>query len=327
MSRVRTISPQCITEIDPKKDYLVYILDGSPEALCSERCLVNKYETNRLIKYISDYYLLKALTTSGIIQNWRSQRQLVLSWLQMNEPTFYNHVKQLRQLGLLTVDRHFNITLVSYRKAAEILNIPYAGTTGIPYNPFKHEAKQSFQYFLRVEEFRTRKEDQLNGLMYNLDKNPLLKNDLAWLMVHQGANPERLATDPDYYQQRLLRLQINSFRHGSEILEYIFTRRADIERSVNRIKEDHHYKSARSVSYLKKKLRELKLVNIEKVCVKSLKRVRIYVPDATKKKGARDGYKWLLKAKETAWFLCDQISIIYQPQKAFRRHESEKKAA
>lgn len=319
---------QCIKEIDEKTIYKVPVINGAAKALVSERQLRNKYETNREIKYWSTFFLLKALTTSGDIQNWRSQRQLILSWLQMNEPTFYNQLKILKEKKLLTVDKAFNITLISNRDACTILDIEYTGITLLPYNPCQNEGKQIFQYFLRAEELRSKQEDQLEGLAYHLNKNPLLRNDLHWLLVHQGANPDKLVTDKKYLQERLLKLQLNYFRHGSKILEYAFSRRADINRSVNRIKEDHCYKSARSVSYMKMRMKKLKLILVEKICTISKERERIYVPDASKKNGVRDGYKWLRKAKETAWFLCDQISITYLPIKTYSNDRKiEKKAA
>jgi DNA-binding transcriptional ArsR family regulator len=327
VGRVVTIRPQCITALTPAANYNVHILDGACEFLVAERQLRNTYETNREVKYWATYFLLKAITTSGDIQNWRSQRQLILPFLQMNEPTLYSHLKALKQRGLLTIDRQFNIHLASFRRAAEILEIPYAGTVAIPYNPFRHEGKQVFQYFLRAEEFRYQQDRQLSALTYHLDKNPLLRNDLLLLLTRRGANQQRLLKDAKYLQERLLDMQMQSFKHGSEILEYVFTLRADINRSIDRIKKNHAYRSARSVSYLKQRMIALKVIKVEKVCVESKVRSRIYVPDPKARKGLRDGYKWIDPKKETAWFLTDQIKITYEPIHKRFRQDLEKKAA
>lgn len=325
MSKVVHIS-QCIKEIDPGKIYNVPVLLGAVEILVAERYLRNKYQTNRDIKYWSTYFLLKALTTSGKIENWRAQRPLLFAWLQMNENTFYSHLRALKEKGLLTVDKQFNITLVSYKDAAGILDIIYGGTATVPYNPIKNAGNQIFQYIIRAEEIVAAKDRQLNALMYYLDQNPPLRNDLITLMRHHGANEERLLNDVLYFQERLLKLQMQLFRHGSEILEYVFSRRADINRGVRAIQKAHCYVSHRSVSYLKRRMKELKLIEVQKICVESKKRCRIYVPAPGEKK-SRDGYKWIAGSGKTAWFLTDQIIVNYEKDEKNPERVRKKEAA
>lgn len=326
MAKVHHIQ-QHIREVDPKKDYTVAIPVGAPEALVGQRQLRNKYQTNREIKYWSTFFLLKALTTSGHIQNWRSQRQFLLSWLQLNEPTFYTHLKALKQRQLLTVDQAFNIHLVSMRDAAKLLGLEFAGVTKLPYNPIKNAGKQVFQYLMMCEEIRSSKTVQTDGLVYNLEKNPPLRNHLLIVLQQRGADEQQLVSNKNYLQERLLNYQMQIFRHGSEILEYIFERRADVNRSIGKIKEHYAYKTSRSVRYLKKKLQKLGLVEIKKISVVSECRSRRYVPDATKKSGRRDGYKWLKQALQTEWTLCDQITVTYQPVKQYKNEKASKKAA
>jgi hypothetical protein len=301
----------------------VPVLIGAVEELVSQRELRNKYETNRSIKTWSAWFLLKSLTTSGKIQRWRKQTTYLLKWLQMSERSFYRRLDEMIDLKIVTLEDD-DIILVSYRDAAKILDIPYSGLLNIPYNPENHGGKQIFQYFLRVEEFRYQQERQLSALLYHLDKNPLLKNDLHLLLVKYGADGQQLQRDACYFQERLLKLQMLLFKEGSDILQYILTHRADINRSVSRIQKNHAYKAKQSVSYLKACMIKLKLILVEKKCVHSKDRSRIYIPEGPKK---RDGYKWINKTKETAWFLTDQIRFMYELERRKTGEQSGRKAA
>lgn len=326
MAKVVTIQ-QCITELHPDAVYNVPVLAGAPKWLVSERYLRNKYHTNRDIKYWSTYFLLKALTTSGDIQNWRSQRQLILSFLQMSEAIFYSHLRVLKERKLLTVDDAYNIQLVSYQTAADIMGLYYDGLIHIPYNPIKNEGKQIFQHFLRVEEIRHNQHRQLDALVFHLDKNLPLRNIVLQALVNVGADLQRLLKDKHYLQERLLKLQQEAFRHGSNILTEIFAVRADVNRGVRCIKEYHNYISKTSVSYLKRRLFNLKLITVQKICIQSKCKARFYIHDPANQERRKDGYKWIERKKDTAWFLTDQININYEPLPASTRFALQKKAA
>jgi hypothetical protein len=287
----------------------VPVLTGAAEVLVSHRELRTTYHTNRSIKTWSTWFLLKALTTSGKIQKWRSQKTFLFHWLQLNERTFYRRLEELTDLQLLSVDDEENIHLASYQKAADVLEIHYTTLTHIQYNPDEQKGKQIFRYLLTAEEFRFQKNRQLNALLYKLDKNPLLKNDLYFLLVKYGADGQQLQNSAAYYQERLLKLQMQLFKEGSDILQYVLTHRADINRGGNRIKENHNYKSTQSVTYLKKVMAKLNIITITKKKVDSANRARIYIPDGDKK---RDGYKYCKRTKQTVWFLTDQISFAYE---------------
>jgi hypothetical protein len=316
--------PAVLKHITQSVPRFVPVITGAAEELVGHRELRNKYHTNRSIKTWSCWFLLKSLTSSGKIQRWRTQREFLFEWLQMNEKTFYARLKEMTQLQLITVDEEENIHLVSYDKAAQILEVPYIGLTNIEYNPEKYGGKQVFQYFLRAEEFRYQQQRQRSALLYYLDKNPLLKNDLHLLMVKYGADGQQLQISGSYFQERLLLLQMRSFKEGSDILQYILTHRADINRGVSRIKDNHNYKSTQSVSYMKKRMLKLQVITITKKKVESSERSRLYIPDGDKKK---DGYKYVRRTRQTVWFLTDQISFAYEISKRKTGAGSSCKAA
>jgi hypothetical protein len=305
-----------------KREYprSVAVLIGSPIELVTHRHLVNKYEVNREIKYWSTWYLLKSLSIPSYIQFWVKQKKYLLTYLQMNENTFRAHLRWLGQKGLLTIDKsNWSIRLASYEDAAQLQGIPFEGTYKISYEYEKKDkgpgtrhkpVKQSFQYLIRAEEIERRKEISLAGLMRKLDEKPKIREDLIFLLSREGCDLVRLRTDPLYFQQRLLQMQLRYFKEGSEILDFAFTYRADINRGVKRIQQHHGYKSARSVTYMKRRMFELGIILVQKICIKSEARSRLYIPDE-EKGGQREGYKWILKEKVTALFITDQITPRY----------------
>ena len=143
-------------------------------------------------------------------------------------------------------------------------------------------------------------------------------------LIHTGSDAKKLQGSLQYFQQQLLKLQQQAFEKGSPLLDIIHHLRADVNRSCKKIKEQHTYKSAQSVSYMKKVMAAMKIITIKKICIHSTERSRLYVstPGEAKK---RDAYKWLPAKQVTAWFLCDQISHNYQTQK--QKENAKKKAA
>lgn len=300
----------------------VLICTDHMQHLVSKRTLVNKYETNRFIKYIATYYLLKALSPeSGWILNWTSQKEYLLQFLQMNENTFRSHLKALKEIGLVEVHKkEKKIQIYGFAAAAEILGIEYFGTYNIEYDHQKTHSpagmpvapqKQTFQYLLRAEEFERQKEKQLNRVLYKIEENPNYFEDIIYLLTQLGADPAKLRTDGQYMRERLLQMQMFFFKQGSDLLEYVYHARADINRGVKRIAKHHGYRSAQSVSYLKRRMWRLGIIQVLKISSQSLNRSRLYFkdPETGEKK---EGYKWIKNGKCTALFLTDQISPLYK---------------
>jgi hypothetical protein len=292
----------------------VPVIIGAEEELVQKRELRNTYHTNRDIKSWACWFLLKALTKSGKIQQWTKQEEHLLHYTQMNLKTFYTRLHEMTTLQLITIEDS-DIHLISYEKAAELLDITYYGTKLVEYDPEKQKGKQVFQYLIRGEEFKAAKERQFDGMHFKLDKNPPLKNTLHVLLVKAGADDQRLYKDRHYFQERLLNLQQQLFKEGSDIQDQVFERRADINRSVASIQKAHSYKAKQSVCYIKHRMLELGLIIIEKKRVESNVRARIIIRDGDTR---RDGYKYNTRTKKTIWFLCDQISFTYETKQAMR---------
>jgi len=315
--------------INNKYPARVPVLTGAPEVLVAMREIRGRhvtagkaYETNRHIKYWSTFFLLKALSSTSYIQYWIQQKKHLLHWLQLNENTFRRHLAWMKENGLAEINKiNYSIRLCSYEAAAAILGIEYTGTFQVEFSPDKCKGKQTFQYLLRVEEFEHHKNRQLAALMFKIDNNPSLKNDLLHHLVQLGADYLRMQSDPAYYAGRLLQLQIKLFRQGSDIFQYIMSLRADVNRGAKLIKQHHRYRSCQSVAYMKRKLASLGLARVWKLVIESEARMRFQIPAQKdtplrliRKDGTQDGYKWVREGRKTMWRLTDQVSRQYQSE-------------
>ena len=315
-----------VYDINQAKKY-VAVIAGACDVLVTHREIRNKYQTNRSIKTWATYFLLKSLTASGILRDWTSQKQTILSYCKMTENCFRARLAELQQLQLITLQKNRSIKLTSFETAADILGIAYEGTIKIEYNE-NLPGKQIFQYFLRAEEIRSNQHKQLKALWYYANKQPLLKDALTQMLQQQlGSDVKQLQNNLSYFQQQLLQLQQNAFKEGSPLLEIIHTFRADINRSVACMKDHHSYRSKQSVSYMKKVMKKMEIITVQKVCIESTNRARLYVP-AENGKRRRDAYKYIESRKTTAWFLTDQINFTYNTeQKNPKQNDNEKKRA
>lgn len=317
-----------VHHIDPAIKF-VPVLAGAAEELVTHRELRTKYCTNRSIKTWATWFLLKSMTTSGVISTWTDakQKEKILSYCKCTENSFRARLSEMIKLKLVTLTHTRSLLLTSYENAADILGIVYNGTIKIEYNE-SLPGQQIFQYFLRAQEIRSNQLKQQEALWYHAGKNPLLKDALIQQLIQMGADRKRLQNDLMYFQFQLLKLQKLVFKEGSPLFDIIHTLRADINRSCNGIKEQHTYKSPQSVSYMKKVMKELKIITVKKESIESPERSRLYVScsplgDRGRK---RDAYKWIPSKKVTAWVLTDQISINIKIEQKPKQNEKKKAA-
>ncbi|MBC7509359.1 MAG: hypothetical protein H7320_11535, partial [Ferruginibacter sp.] len=103
--------------------------------------------------------------------------------------------------------------------------------------------------------------------------------------------------------------------------------RADVNRGVNKIKEDHKYVSQQSASYLKSVMIKQGIIEVEQKFLVSHHRCRLYVPKADSEQYSKEAYKYLPHQKKTGWRLTDQVKILSKSTNEKERNEKKKKAA
>ncbi|TWI80547.1 hypothetical protein IQ13_3225 [Lacibacter cauensis] len=317
-----------ILSINSKKEYAVPVLIGAADHLVTLREESAKgYMINPHLRYWATWFLLKSFTTSGVIQQWNKQKRTLLDYLRISDCTFRSQLNALQRLNLITEDykKTGNITLCSYKEAAQIMGISYKGTTAVQYKPFDYEnERQVFRYILVAQEVQSNQDNQLQELYRKFQKNlsgnaTELLNELRQL----GYTDDKLKTAKQF-QQALLRLQKIVFRDKSGLTAVAFSLRADVNRSVTTWARQHGYQSGQGASYIKKKFRKLGIAVIEQHCINSNDKSRLYWVDKSGNK--HEGYKWNKTAQRTAWRLCDQVSIQITPTKK-EDDETRKKAA
>ncbi len=291
------------------------MLAGAAEHLVTLRSKVQVYNINRPLKYWATWFLLKSLTSSGKIHRWNAQKQTLLAFLRLSDGTFRRQLAELKSMGLLQLERagersrDKNIILASYSTAAQVMDIPYKGEVNVPYKPHEYANEtQVFRYLIVASEIQSNQRLQLGELNRKFQKN-LSGNATEILLALKavGADPSAVQSSPEAFQQALLKLQKAAFRDRSELAGVAFSLRADVNRSCSTWASQHGYAHAVSASFLKRKLVKIKAITVQKTCVHSQVRTRLYVPGADGTR--RDGYKWFKGPKTTVWLLCDQISV------------------
>ncbi len=263
--------------ISHHKSKYVTVLKGAASALVSRRQTRVHYQTNRDIKTWSTFFLLKSLSIPGKIQKWNKQKKALLKYCNMSDNSFRARLRELKELKLLTISKDLTITLVSFEKAAAVMGIPFTGTIKIEYDA-KSTNKKNFQYNLVMDEIRCNQNKQVEALINKFNHNPQLRAIVEIILVQYGADQRQL-DDPSYFQRSLLKVQQMAFKTGSENWSEIIALRADKNRSVNGIKKQYGYRSAQSVSYLKKRLKNMNIADIRKRRpIESRGRTRIYIP-------------------------------------------------
>lgn len=294
---------------------------GAVEALVCSREMRNSYETNRAIKTWSAFFVLKSLTTSGKLGDWQEQSEHLEAVLQCNHNTLRQRLGEMKALKLIkftdSTNRKKNIHFASWQTIANILNISEDATfEEIEYCPAAQRGCQVFAHLMRVREIQNAQATQLNGLMYHMNKNPLLKEALNVEIDREFGTLPKNGVE---FQQHLLNLQKRSFKEGSATYDIIHLRRADINRSVYTIQIHHAYKGLASVSYMKNKLKTLGLVTITHCVIESKERNRLHYDAGVQgvgRLGRKDAYKYNKKSKSTLMVLCDDIKPVKKNENA-----------
>lgn len=257
------------------------------------RTLVNKYETNKAIKLLGYFTLLKTVTSTGVIHNCynRKQKYLIADLLKLSRNGVINAINDLVKLHLASVNNG-NLVLISWDKASTVL-----GADSGDYVYFKYDVKNKAkinEYILALD-IKLNKESQLKAVESKLKANPDYKEAIDAAIMEE---------EIDYnYLSKLLQEQINNYSSGTLKTE-LFKVRADLNRAVMTLKRDWSFKGVQSIAYWKRKLDEVGLITVVKVnSIISTTNNRIYQVG-----NYSGGYNKLLN--KPTWYLPDQITVI-----------------
>jgi hypothetical protein len=260
-----------------------------------QRSLVNKYETNQVIKALDTWLVLKHETTSGFIQSWNQQKKWLLQLCKCSETIFRLRLKLLQSMGLIKFDKS-SITICSWEKIGKSLNINTDDRFTIKYNI---NDKQRVQEWIIATEIVDNKESQDFTIITKLEKNAEQKMLLIAAMIAAGADRTQL-DDMEYFLRWMRILYHEDFIRLSDLHNVLTEIRPDNNRGVRGISKAWNAKSPQTVSYWKKILRGKQIIDITSLQIESRERSR--------NKYCR--VLWLKNKRQTLLCLCDQITIL-----------------
>lgn len=270
-----------------------------PIELCrhvvAQRKLVNKYHTNRHIKAIGQWLLLKHLSRPSWLQDWNTQKATLLQVCKCNEQTFRANLKLLQQMKLLKFDRH-SIRLCSWDELSMQLEIDTKEKFEIHYDV---NDKKRVHEWLIATEIMDNQNRQAYSIIKKLNKNPAQKLMIIHAMIAAGADRTQVM-NPGYILSWLRILYINDFYRASEIHDLLIELRPDTNRSCKGIARSWNALNATTASYWKKVLASSGIIDIAKMNILSTDRVR----------NPYCAVKWIKEAKQTLLPLCDQITVL-----------------
>lgn len=267
-----------------------------------KRQLVNKYETNAMLKCIGHYCILKQVTTTGIIHDWKSQSKYLQKLLNLSRNGLVKAIERLQIVGL--IDLGANLIMVGWDDASQIIGLQIDEFIWIDYDP---DATAKIEHLLMAAEIKINQENQVKKIQKRLKFNPSLKSELDILIAQSWR------MDLDDVQKmnindfiwHLKQLQISTFMNGT-LKAALYEINPDLNRSVVKFKSDWDYKSVQSIAYIKRKLAQLKLISINKIgAIVSTAKNRI-----RKMGNYASGYDKMLHLP--TWFLPDSIQVNFE---------------
>jgi hypothetical protein len=260
-----------------------------------QRKLVTHYETNAVIKALDTWLVLKAESTPSLIQDWNQQKHYLFSLCKCSESIFRHRLKVLQELNLLTFDRH-NIWLCSWQQLGEILEIDINAKFTIQYNI---NDKQRVQDWIIATEIKDNQSRQAYKIMQNLGKNPALKQAVISAILQAGGDRSQI-NNVTYFLSWFKILYYNDFVRASAIHNVMIDIRPDTNRGVKGMAAAWNCKHQTTVSYWKHVLQKSGIIDIGKIQIQSMERVR----------NSECKVLWIDKQKQTLLCICDQITLL-----------------
>ncbi len=280
-----------------KASFKVRIYNGLIEQIITNRKLrgdhvttrAEGYYTNRIIKPVCTYFLLKSLTDSGFIREYTKIH--LLEFLQLSKATFYKHIKELESLNLVKRVGD-SLQLASYNKMIEMFDL-VIGTKNITY--INYTAGSKFHYLVYGSILYNSQKDIKRVIENKIKSNPDLVDHYKTVLS--------ITTNETEFQKALLDKQINDFKtkEPEQLRESFETEliNADLQISARKIRKRFGFKSNKSVAFLKAMLQRLKIAQIEKRGVMSALRCRKHYQYV----------EYSHEAKATIWRLPDAINF------------------
>lgn len=209
------------------------------------------YQTNKLIKNLSFFYVLKSLTTSGIIKDYAKRLPELTTLLNCVNSTFYAHLKACKKMGLIAVNKGALI-LAGYSAVGECFDQLSTPLITIKYNP----TKDKFHHLLEAAYIATLQKKQSDQFHAKVNRSPeLVELYETTISIVKGSKK---------FAEPLHKYQVHAFIHGHKNYYELMAYNPDFQLSARKLRQEFNFKSNKSVAYLKKKLAAKGLLTVEK---------------------------------------------------------------
>ncbi len=251
------------------------------------RELRKKYITNRTLREVAVFCVLKTVTSSGIIQNYIEQLDDLAELCNCSKSSLFGIIKRLIDQKLIA-RKGGALILRSMQRLLNRYEITSKETVSLTYEFRNHKLYQLLQAAY-IKSMRSGQEFMVNKKIQN---NPYLKH----IINEKSKNPERI-------RKKLLSLQISTFKDKSTTDEYelIHSINADTNLSARSLRRAFKFKSNMSVAYLKKMLGKRGIAKITVRKIESTTRSR---------KGKNYFVEWFPTSKQTRWRLTDDVQFL-----------------
>ena len=218
--------------------------------IVQKRQKAKKYQVNRVIKHLAAFYLLKSLTTSGVIKDYARELPALTKYLNCVNSTFYAHLKALKRMGLVSVSEG-RLNLAGYSRVGDYFDEVSTGMLTIKYDPTQDKFYQLMQAAY-IATLQQRWESCFNS---KIQGNPeLIAFYESTLPIVKGSGAIALA---------LRSYQVHAFIKGHPQYYAIMAYNPDFNCTARKLRQHFNFKSNKSVAYLKKMLAARGLLTIE----------------------------------------------------------------
>ncbi len=220
---------------------------------------VNTYCTNRFLKNITTWLILKAEAPQSVIRNYQEQMEDLSFLCQCSKQTFKKRLHWAVSEGLATIEGS-DIYLKSYKQLSALYYVNLDNYKLISYDPSTDKNLHLHMFAIDIDENKNRQRHMVKS---KLEKNPALKQKIQHVMMHCGADQKRLANF-DYMLNGMRKLYQASFAAEPEIHSILHQVRPDCNRGVETMARHWDFESKQSASYYKKQMAESGIIRIHK---------------------------------------------------------------
>lgn len=258
--------------------------------------------TNRALKGIATWLILKAQTTTGVLQNYRKQLPDLATQCKVSVRTMESRLLWLKQQGIIKIEGR-NLFVDSYKSLRKFDIDIYETEKPIYYDT---EGDAKLEDILTAIALGKAKEKWMHMYSRKLTSNPNTLAEVRNHLIAYGADQEQL-DDMEYIRQQHLKLLIETYKTEESgqtsfaLLHEYVDANPDLNARQDTLAHKLGLAAAMSFCHIKFRLLKHKLITVTKAHIRSEYRAR--------KNEKQFHHRWLDKDKQTIWFRPDQIVI------------------